>query len=186
MGLLSANPGPNTAGRSNLTAEMAVALPDAGSPSMTFAILQVNTPANTVLPGTPAWTSDVGFVVSNGTSWVSIGSSSGGGGYGNSVSVTLATSQDNLNPAGYTPGITNRIIATPATGGSAVLGLLAAADGTSILVVNPSSTDSLTFPYHGSSTSTNQFSTQNGSTQTLEPLSNAIITYVVNQWEFAS
>jgi hypothetical protein len=163
---------------------MTVSTSDIGTASMTYAQLVSDAPPNLAQVGGLAWTSDVGLVANNGTSWVSVSNS--GGSAGGSVSVTLAASQDNLNPAGYVPGVTSRIIMTPASGGSAVLGLLAAPDKTSILIVNASATDSITFPYHGSSTSANQFSTQNAGTQTIEPLANAIISYVVNQWVFAS
>lgn len=188
MGLLSNNAGPNAGGSSILTAEMGVSVLEAGAPSMTYAQLVADTPATSVLPGTLAWTSDIGLVVSNGLTWGAVSSSGGGGGakFGASISITLAASQDNLNPAGITVGTTNRIIATPAGGGSTVNGFIAYPDGSSVLWVNPSATDSITFPYHaGTSTATNQFSTPQGVSAILAPLTNAIITYVTNQWEFA-
>ena len=183
-GLLGNNPGPNSSVRSMLQASMAVSTTDLGTSGMTYAQLILDAPPNQVQYSAFYLTTDVGLVVNNGSAWVAAGTS--GGSAGGSVSVTLAISQDDLNPSGYVPGVTTRIIMTPASGGSAVLGLLAAPDKTSILIVNASATDSITFPYHGSDTATNQFSTQNAGTQTIEPLAAAIISYVTNQWVFAS
>jgi hypothetical protein len=187
-GLLSNNPGPNTSGSSLLTAEMGVSVVEIGAPTMTYAQLVADTAATSVLACTLAWTSDIGLVVSNGLTWGAVGTSGSGGGakFGTSISITLAASQDNLNPAAIVVGTTNRVIATPAGGGSTVNGFIAYPDGSSVLWVNPSATDSITFPYHaGTSTAANQFSTPQGVSAILAPLTNAIITYVANQWEFA-
>lgn len=112
--------------------------------------------------------------------------STGGSAYGTTVSATLSASQDNLSPVGNVPGTTNRYILTPASGGSTILGLLASpTDGFTVLLVNPSTTDSLTFAHQSSGTPTNRFSCPNGVSAFVGPLANAFATYVVNQWVFA-
>ena len=108
--------------------------------------------------------------------------------YSSSVNVALKTSQDFLDPAGYLSGITNRLILTPATGGSTILGLASAPDGWHILLVNLSSSYSITFPYNQSNFPGCGFQTNSGANQTLNPLAACIITYVgpIALWSFAS
>jgi len=110
----------------------------------------------------------------------------GGQMFGVSVSATMSSSQDNYSPAGYIAGITNRLLLTPAGGGSTIAGLVAATDGWSILVVNMSTTNNITFTNQNSGTSINQFLCTNGVSAILQPTSATILTYVGNQWMFGS
>lgn len=101
-----------------------------------------------------------------------------------SISASPSASQDNYSPSGYSAGVTNRLVLTPTSGGSTINGLLAATDGWSILIVNSSSTDSITFTHQNSSTPANQFSCPGGTSASLPPLTNVIIIYCINQWIF--
>lgn len=107
-----------------------------------------------------------------------------------SVTATVASSVNNYSPSGYVAGTTNRLILTPASGGSTITGLVAAVDGWQIRIWNPSTTDSLQFAHlSGSSTGSNQFSCSLGSNQFIQPLSAAIVEYVGGstlKWIFLS
>jgi hypothetical protein len=104
-----------------------------------------------------------------------------------SVTATVASSVNNYAPSGYVVGTTNRLILTPASGGSTITGLLATGvpDNWSILIVNASSANTLYFPHlSGSSASANQFSNANAAEWAIPPLGTARINYVVGQWSF--
>lgn len=106
-----------------------------------------------------------------------------------SITVSVPTSVNNWSPAGYVAGTTNRIIATPASGGSTITGLVAATDGFQIRIWNSSTTDYLAFPsLSGLSTSANRFATQNAGTTFIQPTSGAIIEYIGSSgyWGFVS
>lgn len=105
--------------------------------------------------------------------------------YANSVTPPqLASSVDNYSPSGYVAGVTNRLILQAASGGTTFNGLVAATNGWAVMLVNTSSTDSITFPFQTSGTPTNQFSTPGGVSAVLAPLTNVIVVYTVNQWCF--
>jgi hypothetical protein len=102
-----------------------------------------------------------------------------------SVTASVGASVNNYSPGGYAGGVTNRLILTPNSGGSTITGLVAGTDGWQLVIYNPSTTDSLSFPnLSGSSTSTNQFACPNGVTNVLGPQTGVLIEYVTNQWVF--
>ena len=87
----------------------------------------------------------------------------------------------------YQSGSTNRLVLTPASGGTTINGLDASgcSDGTQVLIVNGSSTDNLVFTHLGGGLSYNQFSNQNASSVAIAPLGAARAFYVVSKWQFA-
>ena len=87
----------------------------------------------------------------------------------------------------YKSGATNRLILTPASGGTTINSLDASgvSDGYTILLVNPSTTDVLIFTHLGGGTATNEFSNTNAGSVQLLPLAAARCTYVVRNWKFA-
>lgn len=118
----------------------------------------------------------------------------------NSISATLTTGP--LNDLGaatlqtttaginlrYQSGSTNRLILTPASGGTTINGIDASgcSDGARMLIQNASSTDNLIFAHLAAgSLSGNQFSNQNAATVAIPPLGAARAFYVVNKWQFA-
>ena len=105
-----------------------------------------------------------------------------------SLSVILATTQNNYSPTNFSPGNTNRLIFTVPSGGSTITGLMAAPDGAAIYLYNTSATDQVIFPHlSASSQPGNQFSCPQGVTAFLLPLSGVTIRYVdttVNCWTF--
>lgn len=132
------------------------------------------------------------FYIYNGVSWAVFSSSGGGGGGGtapvftNSVTATLAASQNDYSPTGYVAGTTNRMLLAAASGGSTITGLGAATDGWTVYVRNTSATDNITFAHlSGSSTAANQFSCPQGVSAILAPLTGLLLTYVSNVWTFA-
>src|ERR1039458_3290915 len=174
MSLLDHNPVPSSAGRGNLSAELAVSLLDNGAPTMTAAQLAVNVPASLVPLFTLAYTSYSGPVYSNGISWIALSTSSTGSSptFGNSVTATLAASQNNYSPTGYVGGTTNRMLLAAASGGSTITGLVAATDGWVLYIVNTSATDSISLSHlSDSSSAANQFSCPQSITDILAPLS---------------
>ena len=104
--------------------------------------------------------------------------------FSTTLSATLASSQDNYSPVGYIAGSTDQLLLTPVSGGSTILGLLAAPDGFAIQLCNVSSVNTITFLNAGSSTSTNQFSTPRAQPVILQPLTCVVLVYVINQWKF--
>lgn len=175
---------PLNGGPTNLTTVDAVAsliLPGV----YTFASLLANAAPDLCPIPCFAYCSDTGLMISNGVSWSQIGSG-GAVAFTSTVTATLAASQNNYAPTGYTAGTTNRLLLAAASGGSTITGLLAATDGWALLIRNTSTTDNITFPHlSGSSTATNQFSCQNGSSATLEPLASTLAVYVSNVWVLA-
>lgn len=132
------------------------------------------------------------FFIFNGVSWSAYKSTGGGGGggtapaYANSVTATLATTQNDYAPAGYIAGTTNRLLLAAAAGGSTITGLLAGTNGWVVLIVNTSETDTISFlDASASSAAANRFSTLNDSTMILAPGGAAYVNYVTNQWVFA-
>jgi hypothetical protein len=121
------------------------------------------------------------MVYSNGVTWWSVGSGSGGTTpvFSKSIASTLATSQDNYSPAGYIAGTTNRLILTPNASGSTLNGLVAASDGWSVALWNDDLvvSASIEIPNENSSTAANQFLTANNGTTTIESGSGCIISY---------
>jgi hypothetical protein len=109
----------------------------------------------------------------------------------NSVSATLTTGPLNdlgvPTLTGYKSGATNRLLLTPATGGSTINGIDASgcSDGYTIMIVNQSTTDNLTFAHNGGGISTNQFSNTQAQSVALLPLGAARCTYVISRWRFA-
>jgi hypothetical protein len=104
-----------------------------------------------------------------------------------SVSGTLGSSVNDYAPAGYVGGISNRLLLTPASGGSVMTGLGAAPDHFLMTLVNQSATDSVSFTHlDPASQAANQFSCPGGLVATLAPLAVSLLRYVVNQWKFAS
>ena len=104
----------------------------------------------------------------------------------NTVTATLAASQNNYSPAGYVGGVTNRLVLTAASGSSTITGLVAGLDGSLLLISNPSSTDSIIFTHlDASSAAANQFSNMNGVSVIIPPLGAARCTYISSKWQFA-
>jgi hypothetical protein len=104
-----------------------------------------------------------------------------------SVSATVAASVNNYAPAGYVGGTTNRLILTPAGGGSTITGLSASGvpDHWTITIYNPSTTDVIYFSnLSASSSAGNKFACPGGVTAVLSPQNAAVLKYVVNQWVF--
>jgi len=111
---------------------------------------------------------------------------------GQTVTAAIATGPVNNAGAstlyGYSPGVTAQILATPASGGATLNGLDATnvRAGHTILWVNQSATDTLTFAHLAAgSSAANRFSNTNGIDAVLQPLSAARLTYINNQWQFA-
>jgi hypothetical protein len=109
-----------------------------------------------------------------------------------SVAAILATGPLNDVGAnlilGYVSGVTNRLILTPASGGTTINGFDAsgAADGTIMLIQNASATDSLTFAHLAAgSLAANRFSNMNAASVQIPPLGAAECTYIVNKWQFS-
>jgi hypothetical protein len=109
-----------------------------------------------------------------------------------SVTKTLAAGPfDDLGAAtltGYVGGVTNRLLITPASGGTTIDGLdsTGVGDGFTILWGNQSATDVLIFPHLAAgSLAANRFSNANAGQVQIDPLGTALCTYVVNQWKFA-
>lgn len=91
----------------------------------------------------------------------------------------------------YFSGSTNRLVITPASGGSTINSLEAShcSDGFTMLWVNNSATDNLIFNHLGGGTVSNQYLNANGASVYLAPLGSARCTYVVinhvGNWRFA-
>jgi hypothetical protein len=121
------------------------------------------------------------------------------GNFQNSISVTLgagpyndldgSTLQNYANgvTVRYFSGTTNRLVLTPASGGTTInsLGAGHVSDGYTILIVNASTTDNLIFTHLGGGTAANQFSNVNAGSVALLPLGAARCTYVLGNWKFA-
>ena len=100
---------------------------------------------------------------------------------------TPGTSTNNYAPAGYSAGVTNRLLVAAASGGTTITGLLAAPDGWTLLIRNTSTTDTITFPHlSGSSLAANQFSNSQALGVILPPNTSALLTYISNVWTFSS
>jgi len=112
-------------------------------------------------------------------------------GFPNSVSATLTSGP--LNDLGrttiqnYRRGSTDRLILTPAPGGTTINSIDAAgcSDGFNLLIQNASSTDNIIFTHLGGGQSSNQFSNEYGGSVLIPPLGAARCTYIVNKWQFA-
>jgi hypothetical protein len=99
----------------------------------------------------------------------------------------LGTASDALAVAGWVGGTTNRLLLTPASGGSTVNGLLATgvSDGFVIPIFNQSLTDSLIFAHLAAgSTAANRFSNQAAGPYTIEPGAAATLRRVGTLWRF--
>jgi len=106
-----------------------------------------------------------------------------------SVTATVPSSVNNYSPSGYTVGVTNRLVLTPASGGSTITGLSAGGvpDGWQVTVVNASASDSVTFANQsGSSTTANQFFCPGAGNAVLGVQYSVVIEYVasLNAWVF--
>lgn len=106
-----------------------------------------------------------------------------------SVTASPASSVNNYAPTGWSVSVTNRLLLTPASGGSTLTGLQAGgiADGWQVLIVNESGTNSLYFSHlSGSSSAGNQFSCPGAGTASLGPLAAVTIAYVaaISAWVF--
>ena len=108
----------------------------------------------------------------------------------NSLSASLATGTLNdlgrTTFVGYISGSTNRLILTPAVGGTTITGIDASgcSDGFSLLLVNNSATDSVSISHQTGSLVGNQFTAPQGATYTLLPLTAVRVVYVVSKWVF--
>lgn len=114
-----------------------------------------------------------------------------GGGSGGSFSNSITPAQmvatvDDYAPTGYVAGTTNRMLLTPASGGTTLNGLLAAPDGWAVLLVNTSGADSILVGHLASDTAVNEFNCSEGQSQLIGPLSSALVVYIANKWWFAS
>ena len=109
----------------------------------------------------------------------------------NSISATLAAGplNDLSNPTLplYKSGSTNRLLITPASGGTTINSLDASgcSDGFTMIIVNMSTTDDVIFTHLGGGISTNQFSNASAGSVALLPLGAARCTYIVSKWQFA-
>lgn len=103
-----------------------------------------------------------------------------------SVSAALIASQNDYSPSGFQAGITNRLILTPPSGGGVITGIVAPGiDGWALMLVNNSSTDSITINHSDpGSVATNQFLCPDLSPAVLTPYSCSLIIYTVNRWRF--
>ena len=96
-----------------------------------------------------------------------------------------ASSVNNYNPTGYVAGVTNRLVITPASGGTTFTGLLAATNGFLLMISNASTTDVINFAFDSSSSlAANQFQAPQGVTAVLQPLANVIVYYNGSNWLF--
>lgn len=139
--------------------------------------------ASSVAPGTPAYQVGIGPIYSDGSVWQQFGGGSSGGIYNVSISATLASGNtDSFAPTGYVAGVTNRLRLTPNAAGSTLLGLLAATDGWSILLVNLSLTVPIIISNQASGTSANQFRCPNYTGFSIAPGAAKLLFYDVNQW----
>ena len=103
-----------------------------------------------------------------------------------SVLASPAAFVNDYSPAGWGPTI-SRLIAAPPSGGSTWSGLSAIgfADNSTVYLRNPSATDSINLLHASAgSLAANRFSCPQGVTAVLQPLTGAILRYVVNQWVF--
>ena len=124
-----------------------------------------------MLKDPPPWTPFIpsGLLGAAGTVLTSTGTASapkwgaGGSTFSASISANVPTGPtDNYSPAGYTAGVTNRLLLTAAAGGSTLDGLAnPGIDGFSVLIYNPSTTDIITLANQASSIANNQFNTPN-------------------------
>jgi hypothetical protein len=98
--------------------------------------------------GTLAWSSDLGLVVFNGTTWVGVGgSTSGAPSFGSMVtSASPGSTVNNYSPTGFS-NLTSTLRLTAASGGTTLTGLSSTGfvQGQSLLIRNMSTTDVLTF-----------------------------------------
>lgn len=154
-----------------------------------YAALVAELPARFVPYGTTAVCLDVGQVYSNGVYWWPVGSGSGGNTplFSNSVSASLGSGPLNdLAPAGYVGGVTNRMILTPASGGSIIDGIssVGVPDGFTMKLSNPSTTDYLEFTNLSGSDSNpdNQMRNPGGGAMYINYGGSALITYEVDVW----
>jgi hypothetical protein len=134
------------------------------------------------------WTSDAGLCAWNGTSWVAVSSTSGAPIFATKVSATLAATQNNYSPTGFS-ALISRALFTAASGGSTITGLNSTgfADGQLLVIRNPSATDSITFTnLDSNSTAANQFRLQNSGSVLLPPYGGAFAMYEtgIAKWVF--
>ena len=141
-----------------------------------------NYPRNSGLGTTPAAAADI--INANFTELYA-GSGGGGGSalYNKSVSANPTTGPLNdYAPTGWA-ATKNRLLLMAAGGGSTINGLSATgfADGTSILIVNTSSTDNLLFNnQNGGSLAANRFFNANGGTIALVPQASSLVVLVTS------
>lgn len=127
------------------------------------------------------------------TRWVSNTTGGGGGGgggplFGNAVSASPATSQNDYAPAGFSSS-TGTLILAAASGDSTITGLSSAGfvNNQLLQICNSSTTDNLIFPnLSGSSSAANQFSNAISGTAVIQPNSCAILTWLSGKWKFSS
>lgn len=97
--------------------------------------------------------------------------------------LSVPTTVNNYSPGLYAGGVTDRLLLTPAPGGSTITGLVAAVDGWAVYVYNQSTTDSITFTnLSASSSAGNKFACPQSTSAVLPPQTGAIWQYTVNQW----
>lgn len=180
MSLISSNPGPG------ISLQPQVEILSLSLPGIWLFASLPSDPQTLGIP-TTAFTSDQGYVVWNGSAWVQIGGSGGGGvSFGTQVIATLAATQDDWSPSGYVAGVTNCLLITPFAGGSTWNGLVAPSSAWSVLCVNQSTTDSITIAnLAGSSASANRFSCAQGVSAVLAPQAGTIISYASGHWNFS-
>lgn len=155
-------------------------------------ILGLDSSDNLVIGGDKIYYGNSGTTGASGSVDLSTISGGGSGGsFKNSITpAQMVATVDDYAPAGYVAGTTNRMLLTPASGGTTLNGLLApavpAGDGWAVLLVNLSSVDSIEVGHLASDTPANEFNTSMGLGQTIAPLSSALVTYIANKWWFAS
>lgn len=105
--------------------------------------------------------------------------------FASAVSASLSTSQDNYAPTGYVAGITNCLRLTPSANIN-INGIVAPSGSWTVLIINNSSTYSVTFPnLAGTSSAANQFLNQNSGAVALQPYASAYANYDSGKWRFA-
>lgn len=120
-----------------------------------------------------------------------VGGGGGGGGgplFGNVVSASPATTQNDYSPTGFSAS-TGTLILAAASGDSTFTGISSAGfvNNQALQVCNSSLTDNLKFPnLSGSSLAANQFSNSQSGTAVITPNSCAILTWLGGKWKFSS
>ena len=144
--------------------------------------------------GATAWNSlsysALGYTGSSGVGYVGSMGSTGTGYTGSAGTIfnqsltpaQLASQTNNYTPVGYTPGVTNRLLLTPALGGSTITGLDSpGVDGFSMAIVNLGTTSSISFTHMSTASSAgNQFVCANSGTSTVSAFGGTTLIWINN------